>query len=151
MQLGTLLQDMPFEYPKVVLFPNRDPKTFIVACDDGIFIVDVRTQSKQPFSNTPQGTLYYPHALALSEDDTVLVAGNWNYPYSVSGYDTASLDRLWIYNAASSVGAVCMLGAHVLVTVCGSPTLVLDLNTGALITALQKADGAILGLGVIEG
>jgi hypothetical protein len=37
------------------------------------------------------------------------------------------------------------------VTVYRNPTLVIDLNTGAHVTELQKADGDIYGLGVIEG
>jgi hypothetical protein len=79
------------------------------------------------------------------------VAGNAFSRYSVCGYDTTSLARLWIYEAASSVGAVCMLGAHVLVTVAYKPTLVLDCMTGAHVRALLKANGYIYGLGVVEG
>ncbi len=122
-----------------------------MAGGDGIFIFDVSALSTQPFSSTPQSVYYCPHALALSEDDAVLVAGNcWNRN-GVCGYDTASLTRLWIYNTVDNVGAVCMLGADVLVTVYGSPTLVLDRKTGELIASLQKAEGYIFGLGVIEG
>ncbi len=151
MHEGTLLQDMPFMGPRAALFFNHNPIKLIVACIDDIFIVDVSTQSAKPFSSTPQGALYYPHALALSDDDAVLVAGSSNSPFSVCGYDTASRTRLWIYNTASHVGVICMLGTHVLLTVYGNPTLVLDSNSGAHIAALQKADGYILGLGVIEG
>ncbi len=151
MLTGTFLQFYAFKSPTTALFFNHSPNKLIVACDDNIFIVDVSTQFRQPFSNTPQGMNYCPHSLALSNDDAVLVAGNAFSPYCLCGYDAASLARLWIHNTAFYVGAVCMMGAYVLATVCKSPTLVLDSYTGSLIAALQKADGHILGLGVIEG
>ncbi len=147
---GTLRHDMHFEIPYAALFFNHSPSILIVACENDIFIVDARTQSTRQFSKTPKDTIYYPHGLALSDDDTVLVAG-CDYPYSVCAYDTATLERLWIFNTACEVGAVCMLGAHVVATVYMNPTLVLDLNTGVRIAALQKAEGWIFGLGVIEG
>jgi hypothetical protein len=142
---------MAFKNPCTAVFFNHNPNTFIVACGDGIFIVKVGTKSTQPFSGTPMNAFYESHTLVLSDDDDVLVAGNWNYPFSVCGYDTASLTRLWIYNTANSVGVVCMLGVHVLVTVVFNPTLVLDRTTGAQIPALQTAYGRTFGLGVIEG
>ncbi len=151
MHTGTLLHDIPFRSPYTTLFFNNSPGKIIVACEDDIFLVDVSTQSTQPFSSTPQWAVYRPHALALSEDDALLVAGNAHSPYSVCSYDTASRTRLWIHKTASFVCAVCMLSAHVLVTVAYSPTLLLDLKTGAQIAALQKADECIYGLGVIEG
>ncbi len=141
---------MPVKDPCTALFLNRSPTKLIVACSDGVIIVDVSTQSTQPFSNTPQGVWYRPHALALSDDDAALVAG-CGYPYSVWGYDTASLARLWSHDTADSVGAVCMLSAHVLVTVWGNSTLVLDPKTGTSIATLMKAEGYIIGMGVIEG
>jgi hypothetical protein len=122
-----------------------------VACSDDIFIVDVSTQVKQPLSNTPQDAYYHSHALSLSFDDAVLVVGNARSPCNVCGYDTASLERLWIYDTADEVGAVCMLGVHVLASVALNPTLVLEVKTGTHIGALQKAQGLIFGLGVIEG
>jgi hypothetical protein len=122
-----------------------------VACRENISIVDVSTQNVYPFSSTPQVAWYYPHALALSDNDTVLVAGNAYSPGSVCGFDTASLTRLWIYKTIDSVGAVCMLGALVLVTVYKNPTLMFDCKTGEQIALLQTADGDIRGLGVIEG
>ncbi len=148
---GTLLQDIAFKKPQLTLFFHSSPTKLIVACEDDIFIVDMNTQSRQPFSGTPKGSYYFPHALALSDDDAVLVAGNSYTPYNVCGYDTSSRTRLWIHDTASQVGAVGMHGAQVLVTVAYSPTLLLDLMTGAQIAALQKADGSIDGLGVIEG
>jgi hypothetical protein len=66
------------------------------------------------------------------------------------GYDTASRTRLWIHTSVHHLGAVCMLGAHVLVTVVSNPTFVLDCKTGALISSLPKADGWICGVGMIE-
>ncbi len=148
---GTLLQDMSFKVPCTALFLHHTPNTLIVACRDGIFVVDFITQSTLPFSSTPQGVFYCPQALALSNDDTVLVAGNTHYPYSVRGYDTASRTRLWILNTDSAVCAVCLLGAHVLVTLHRKPALLLDRDTGAYIYSLHKAEGSIFGLGVIEG
>jgi hypothetical protein len=144
-------QEMAFRSPTAALFFNYRPDRLIVACYTGIFIVDVNTQSTQSFSGTPQGASYFPYALALSADDNTLVAGNWSSPRSVCGYNTASMSRLWIYNTVHQVGAVCLLGAHVLATVRCNPTLVLDRITGAHIAELQKADGWVLGLGVIEG
>ena len=151
MHTGTLLHDMPFKNPSVVVFFHHDPNTLIVACRDGIFLVDVITQSVQPFSDTPKGALYWPHAASVGDSDNVVVIGNPHTPYSVCAYDMASRKRLWIFNAADSVGAVCVHHAQVLVSVFGNPTLVLDLNTGTQIAESQKADGYIFGLGVIEG
>jgi hypothetical protein len=148
---GTLLRSTAFSSPCTALFFNSSPAKLIVACYNDMFIVDMSTQSTQPFISTPQGAHYCPHALALSDDDAVLVAGSSKIPFSVCGYDTASRTRLWISNTANSVGAVCMLGARVLVTVHFNPTLVLDRNKGKEIAALQKADGCIYGLGVTEG
>jgi hypothetical protein len=151
MHKGTPFKTMELESPFAALFFNHNPNKLIVACKHDIFIVDVSTQSMQSFSSTPQGACYNAHALTLSDDDAVLVAGSSNSPFSVCGYDTASLTRLWIHTTASHVGAICMLGTHVLLTVYGNPTLVLDSNSGAHIAAMQKADGYILGLGVIGG
>jgi hypothetical protein len=151
MHSGTLLQDVSSKDPTAALFFNQSPSKLIIACEDDILIVDVSTQSTQPIRDTPKRVSYFPRALALSDDDTLLVAGSYISPYSVCGYDTASLTRLWIHNTVDSIGAVCMLGAHVLVTVYDNPTLVLENKTGAQIAALQKADGCIYGLGVIEG
>ncbi len=148
MHTATLLLEMPFKEPYAILFFNQSPDKLIVACSDDILIIDASTQSTQPFSSTAQGVYYCPHALALSDNDAILVAGN---AYSVSGYDTASRTRLWIYDTTFGVGAVRMFDAQVLVTVWGKSTLVLDLSTGAEIAALQKADGDIFGLGVIDG
>ncbi len=145
---GMLLQDTPITRPNAAIFFNRDSNKLIVACKDGIFVVEVSTHSKLPFSGTPKAAYYWPHALALSNDDSVLVASDSNIVY---GYDTASRTRLWLHIAASSVCAVCKLGANVLVTVFENPTLVLDFNTGAHIAALKKSDGPIYGLGVVEG
>ncbi len=145
---GTLMQDTPITHPKAVIFFNRDSNKLIVACERNIFITDVSTKSKHPFSGTPWGASYRPHALTLSDDDAVLVAGS---PCSVCGYDTASMTRLWIHNTAKNVCAVCMFGAHVLVTVFETPTLVLAYKTGTHIASLQNADGFNFGLGVIEG
>jgi hypothetical protein len=141
---------MLFKSPYAALFFHHSPDKLIVACKEDIFMIDVRTQFTQSFSSTTQGA-YFPHAIAISDDDAVLVAGCYNTPYSVCGYDAASRTRLWILNTVSGIGAVCMLGAHVLVTVSFCPTLVLDRNTGAQIAALPEADGWIQGLGVIEG
>jgi hypothetical protein len=145
------VRDMPFKCPTAACFFNHSPNTLIMACIDGIFSVDIVTQSTQPFSSTPRGAFYQPHALALSDDDFVLLAGNFFNPFNVCGYDTASRTRLWIYDTINEVAAVCMHGTHALVTVFDKPTLVLDHNTGAHIASLQKADGNIFGLGVIEG
>jgi hypothetical protein len=142
---------MSFKGPWVALFFNNDPNKLIVACSNVISVVELSTQSTQSFSNTPQEAWYRPHALALSNDDSLLVVGNWSYPFSVCWYDTASRSRLWICDTAYSVVAVCMFGAHVLVSVSKNPTLVLDLNTGDIIATLPKADGDVFGLGVIEG
>ncbi len=120
-----------------------------MACSDSIFLVDVCTKTTQPFSGTPEDVEYYPHALALSDDDALLVVGcDAN---SACGYDTASRTRLWIHKTASEVGAVCILGACVLVTVYVNPLLVLDRNTGERIASLRKADGFIFGMGAIDG
>jgi hypothetical protein len=150
MYTGTLLQDIPFKNPITAVFFNLSPTKLIVACSDDIFMVDVSTQSTEPFSNKPQNACYRPNALALSEDDAVLVAGCANTS-SVCGFDTALRTRLWIYEAASAVGAVCMLGACVLVTVAYRPILVLDRDKGTQIASLFDAEGRIHGLGVIEG
>jgi hypothetical protein len=151
MRTGALLQDMAFPYPYVVIFFNQSPSKHIVACRDDIFIVEVSTQSMQRFSGTPLGAFYWPHSLALSSDDFVLVAGIRWRSRGVCGYSTVSLERLWIHTTASGAGAVCLHGNHVLVTMCGSPTLVLDRNTGAQVAVLRKPAGWIFGLGVIEG
>ncbi len=148
MHPGTLLHDMLFTRPTAALFLNHDPNKVIMACTDGILMVDVSTRSTQPFCSTPRVAYYYPHALALSDNDVVLVAGSFK---SVCGYDTASRTRLWIHGTASHVGAVCILGAHVLLTLAYSYPLALDYKTGAQIAALQKVKGSIRGLGVIEG
>jgi hypothetical protein len=142
---------MDFTYPYATLFFNHDPNRLILACENGIFIVDVNTRSTQPFSSTPKSAWYCPHALALSDDDSVLVAGNSHCPYSVCGYDTVSRTRLWIHRTVSHVDAVCMLGAHFGVTVRCNPTLVLDLITGKLVATLHMNDGFIFGLGLMEG
>ncbi len=146
---GTLLQDMVFKKPYAAFFFNHSPTKLIVACHGDIFIADVSTLSTQPFSSIPQSSYYSPHALALSKDDAVLMAG-CVITKSVCGYDTASRARLWIHNTANSVRAVCMLGARLLVTVSFNPTLVLDIKSGSHIASLQKADGDIFGLGVID-
>ncbi len=147
MNSGTMLDDTQFKSPTAALFFNRSPSKLVVACSDDIFIVDVSPQSTKPFSNTP-GVWYSQHALTLSDDDAMLVAFNSN---SVCGYDIVSLTQLWVHNTDDSVDAACMLSAHVLVTVRFRPTLVLGLNTGALIAELHKAGGFIRGLGVIQG
>ncbi len=147
---GTTLQEIIFKSPYNALFFNHSPNKLIVACSDKIFIVDASTQSTKPFSDTPQRTFYCPHALALSDDDTVFVAG-CNSTFGVFGYDAVSCTKLCIHNTIHHVGALCMLGAHVLVTVYNSPMLVLDSKTGLLITTLHMVDGYIFGLGVIEG
>ncbi len=89
--------------------------------------------------------------LTLSDDDAVLVAGSLLRPYSVCGYDTASLTLLWNHNAVSRVGAICMLGFYVVVTVHSNPTIVLKNKTGELVATFQKSDGWSLGLAVVEG
>jgi hypothetical protein len=152
MHTGTLQQEMSFTHPQAAIFFNHDPNKLIVASWDGIYLIDVSTQSILSFSSTPQNVQYKSHALALSDDDAVLVAGHdWKYPISVCGYDAASLTRLWILNTASHVDAVCMHGAHVLVTVCENPMLVVDYKTGAHIATLKKVNPYIYALGVIEG
>ncbi len=93
-------------------------------------------RAHNPFSHSIALRGVHVTALALSDDDAVLVAGNGGLPFIVSGYGTTSRTRLWIRDTQCTVGAVCMLGAHVLVTLCtvsvqSSPMLVLDLNTGA--------------------
>ena len=108
MHTGTLLHDMPFKDPHAAVFFNHCPNTLIVACMDGIFLVDVITQSVQPFSDTPQGAWYNPHAASVGGNDNVVVVGNNNAPFSVCGYDPASRKRLWILNTADDVGAVCV-------------------------------------------
>ncbi len=142
---------MDFVFPYFSLFFNHNPNKLIVACGDNIFIADVSTRSTQSFHSSPQGAYFYPHAIALSDDDSVLVVGNSNRPFNACRYDTASLTRLWGHNTASHVGAVYILGAYVLVTVYRNPTLVLDLSTGEQIGELPKAEGFICGVGVIEG
>ncbi len=72
-------------------------------------------------------------------------------PYSVCGYNTASRKPKWIHDTVESVCAVCTRHAQVLVSVYANTTLVLDLNTGTHIAEMHKAQGFILGLGVIEG
>jgi WD40 repeat protein len=151
MHTGTLLHDMPFKNPTAACFFNHNPNTLIVACQDGVYHVDVITQTTLPFSNTPQGEWYCPHAVSVDDKDDVVVVGNWKSPKNVCGYDTASRSRKWIQNTASYVGAVCTHHAQVLVSVYGNPTLVLDLNTGTQIAEMHKAEGHIYGLGVIEG
>ncbi len=146
---------MVFTEPTAAIFFNcslfnHSPTKLIVACFHDIFIVDMSTQSTQPFSSTLQDAFYRSHALALSDDDALLVAGSY-LTDTVCGYDTASRIRLWIHNPANSVDAVCILGAHVLVTVFCSQTLVLNCKTGELMARLQKTDACIYGLGVIEG
>jgi hypothetical protein len=141
---------MPFKAPNTVLFFRLSPTKLIVACRDDIFVLDGGKPSMQSFSNASHGAFYRPHALALSDDDAVLVAGNACIPNTVCGYDTASLTRLWKHTTVDGVGAVYMLDAHALVTVFCNPTLVLDLKTGEQIATLQKADGFIYGLGAIE-
>jgi WD40 repeat protein len=151
MHTGTLLHIMVFTTPHVALFFNQSPNNLVVACRDGVFICYLSTQSILPFSDTPPESTYEPHALAFSVDDTVLVAGCENDKISnACGYDTATRTRLWIYNTIESVGAVCMLGAHVLVTVFNEPTLVLVLMTG-IKKAEMQAHGGHFGLGMIEG
>ncbi len=143
---------MTFTRPEVALFFHHDSNKLIVACEDGIFIVDAGAQFTQPFSRAPKGAWYYPHALALSNDDAVLVAGSHSLgSFSVCGYSTESLMRLWILYTTDQIGAVGMLGAHVLVTVRCNPTLVLECNTGTHVSSLQKAARYIFGLSVIEG
>ncbi len=151
MHTGSQLRDMPFKRPYTALFFNHNPNKLIVACKDGIFIVDVITQSIQPFSSIPRGASYHSQALSLSHDDAVLVAGCCSSPYSVCGYNTVSRTRLWIHNTVFDVGAVCMHSTQVLVSVCSKPTLVLDLTTGTTILELPKAEGSIFGLGVVKG
>ncbi len=142
---------MAFLYPYAALFFHHSTNKLIVACGDGIFIIDVSAQSVQPFSSTPQSAYYCPHSITLADDDFVLVVGCYSSPYIVCGYNTTSRTRLWIYNTVDNVGAVCMLGDYVIVTVCENPILVLGRISGALIVALQKAEGLIFGQGVIEG
>ncbi len=153
MHTGTLLQDMPFTLPYAACFFNHNPNTLIVACYDGIYLVEVIAQSVQPFSDTPQDVYYQPHAVSVSDQDDVVVVGtNWNTPNSVCGYDVASRTRKWIHNTAHQVGAVCtqQAQAQVLVSVAYYPTLLLDLNTGTQIAEMHN-EGVILGLSVIEG
>jgi hypothetical protein len=150
MHAGTLLLDMAIESPTAALFFHCNPEKLIVTCGDIIFLVDASTHSTQLLSGTPKVSYNNSHALALSDDDTMLVAGcsGMNIVY---GYDTASLTLLWICNTVDDVGAVCMLGAHVLVTVYGSPTLVLDCKTGTHIAELQNTEGSINVMAVVEG
>lgn len=149
---GKLLQSLHFESPWTALFFNHSPNTYIVTCSDVIFFIDANTQSMQPFDDTPPRASYSARALALSVDDAVLIAGSsFYYSYSVCGYDTSSLSRLWIHNTLSSVGAVCFIDNYVLATVWLKPTLILNLKTGAHVASLKKADGYISGLGVVEG
>ncbi len=152
MLTGTMLRNMALARPWAALFFNHSPTKIIVACRNDIFIVDLSTQSSQSFISTPQGAHYRPHAIALSEDDSVLVAGNWSSPCSTCGYDTASLTKLWSHQAGSSVQTVCMLGTHVLVAESLNFRLVvLDCKTGAQIADLQNAVGGLYGLGAFEG
>jgi hypothetical protein len=154
------MHEMHFTSPWVALFFNHSPNTCIVACTDDIFFVDANTQSMQPFGNTPPTVYYGQHALVLSADDAVLVAGSFNFGHTyVCGYDTASRTQLWIYNNTDfkmyvglSICSVCTLDQHVLATVRGKLTMVLALYTGIKVPASQlQADGYIFGLGVIEG
>jgi hypothetical protein len=151
MHTGTLLHDIPFKNPDLARFFNHISTTMILACIDGVYLVDGITQTTLPFSNTPRGAGYYPHSVSVSDNDDVVVVSNYGTPYSVCGYDTASRARKWIYYTAHRVGAVCTHHAQVLVSVFGNPTLVLDLNTGTQIAEMNEADGWIFGLGVIEG
>jgi hypothetical protein len=144
MHKGTLLQDMPFNAPYVTIFFKNSPNKLIVACGDSIFIVDVSTQSTEPFNITPKGAQCLPHAISLDDKDNVLVVGDCGNTTSVCGYDTASRTRMWIYDAVSAVCAVYTHGTQVLVSVERNPTLVLDLNTGAHIATLQTAYGRML-------
>ncbi len=154
MPTGTLQQEMHFNDPCAVHFFNCSTNKLIVACSEVIFVVDVSTKSKLPFSITTHIAHYRrPRALTLSGDDAVLVVGN-NSGYDcnvVCGYDTASRTRLWIRSTVPKVGAVCMLGKNVLATLHGRSTLVLDYINGTHIVSLPKAEGYVLGLGVIEG
>jgi hypothetical protein len=151
MHAGTLLYDMTFSLPYVARFFNHNSTTMIVACRDGVYLVDVITQTALPFSDTPQGGWYNPQSVSFSGNDGVVVVGNWSTPYSVCGYDTASRTRMWIFKTAREVGAVCTHHAQVLMSVYANPTLVLELNTGTHIAEMRKAEGSIYGLGVIEG
>jgi WD40 repeat protein len=145
---GTLMQEMPFEKGRCAIFFNHSSNKLIVACKEDIFLVDVRTKSVLSFGNTPPEASYEPYALALSGDDAVLAVGA---AHSVRGLATLSHTQLWIHNTAGRVGAVCMLGAHVLVTLYYSSTLLLDINTGIEVSVSQKPDKNIFALGVIEG
>jgi WD40 repeat protein len=152
MHTGTLLQTMEFNSPKAALFFNHSPSKLIVACRNDIYIVDVTTLSILSFSDTPQDSSYNPHALALSVGDTVLVAGCSNHRLVyIHGYDTVSRSQLWLYDAAYHLGAVCMLGAHVLVTIGRGLTWELDLKTGDHVATLRTSNGHIFRIGVIEG
>ncbi len=126
---GTLLQDMPFTGPRASHFFNQSPTKLIVACRDDIFLVDLSTQSTQLFIGRPLGVSYL-RALALSEDDAVLVAGSF-LTDSVCGYDMALRTLLWIHNTVDEVHTVCMLGTYVLATVYKYPAVLLDYCTGA--------------------
>jgi len=147
---GTLLHDMSFKFPSAAIFFNHSPNLLIVACRDGIFLMDVITLSVHPLSDTPQGAFYWPHAASVGDNDNVVVVGSCT-PYSVSGYDTASRKRKWIFPTTREVGAVCVHDAQVLVSVAYNPMLVLDLNTGTQIAEMHNAGRWIYGLGVIEG
>ncbi len=151
MHTGTLQLELSFTDPKAALFFNHCPTKLIVACRDDIFIVNVSTKSIQTFSGTPDGAYYWPHALALSEDNAVLVAGDWSGPFSASGYDTASRTRMWIYYVENELCAIGMHRELVFVNVSGYPMLVLDYKTGKLIDELENANEGIFGMGVIEG
>jgi hypothetical protein len=154
MRTGTLQQDMAFDQPTAALFFNHSPGKLIVACCEGIFIVDVSTQSVQPLKRVPTVEYNHPENLVLSDDDAVLVVvGEFTVASSkLCGYDTASRRRLWMNDIAGEVLAVCMLGQHVLANIWKSNlTLVLDSFTGDQIAVLQTTERNILGLGVIEG
>jgi hypothetical protein len=151
MHSGTPMLDMVFTDPSSALFFNHDPNKLIVACSDHIYLLDVSTQSTQSLGSTPLGSWNWPHSIALCDDDAVLVAGNGSKPHSICGYDMKSLTRMWIHTPVSHVGSVCMLGAHVLVSVLYNPTLMLDCKTGAQIVSLKNAEWDIRVLGVVEG
>ncbi len=146
MHTGILMHVFPFKDPCTALFFNCSPNKLIVACRDDIFIVDASTHSTQAFSGTPQGPWYFPQAIALYDEDAVLLAGSsFN---GVCKYNTASLTRMWIHDTERQVVSVCLLGAHVLVAVFDE-ILVINYHTGAKIASL-KAEGYVYGLGVIE-
>jgi hypothetical protein len=150
---GTLLMqlDEAFESPLHVLFFNLSTHFLIVATKYSIFITDVTNQLTKSVTIISYPELYGIHALALSADDSLLVAGNVTKIFAVCCYNTASLERLWIYKTGFAVCSVCMLSSYVLVAEWLNPTLILDLNTGARIASLHDEMEYIFGLGVIEG